>query len=415
MSLTIVEYKGQQYTVEVDDLKAKAKSLCLKTTYERGGVECEVKPQVLVKRMGSRWPGTTERFLKSQEKGRGEAPAPAPAPVPEIDVDAEVEKADAGPAPKVEVKGEGIADALADTINSALAGFKPGLDEARVLELIKSNQEVIETERVIIVRDGQPKVELPKDQILHSCMEELIDNIQCRHHSMLVGPTGTGKTHIARQVAGILGMDYSHISCSEGLSEAKVEGWLVPGEGGKFVYLPAPFVERFSKGGIFLFDEFDAADPNLCTFVNAALANGHMSVPHRLEGSEIVRHPDFVCIVACNTFGTGSDMVYVGRNQLDAATLDRFMADRIWVDYDPNVEKALVPNRHLREWGHKVRRAITKHKLRRWISMRFLMKLSEKAAFKPEKYDTEKYWVEKLTMGWKEDEKAKLGLAAEAA
>ena len=49
-------------------------------------------------------------------------------------------------------------------------------------------------------------------------------------------------------------------------------------------------------------------------------------------------HPDFRVVAAGNTFGNGADYDYVGRNQLDAASLDRFAVVR--VDYSPAIEEA---------------------------------------------------------------------------
>lgn len=39
----------------------------------------------------------------------------------------------------------------------------------------------------------------------------------------------------------------------------------------------------------------------------------------------IKQHENFICMVACNTYGTGGDLNYIGRNRLDVATLDRFI------------------------------------------------------------------------------------------
>jgi MoxR-like ATPase len=54
----------------------------------------------------------------------------------------------------------------------------------------------------------------------------------------------------------------------------------------------------------------------------------------------IQRHPDFVAIAAANTFGRGADRQYVGRYQLDAATLDRFVM-LSW-EYDSALESAIL-------------------------------------------------------------------------
>lgn len=56
-------------------------------------------------------------------------------------------------------------------------------------------------------------------------------------------------------------------------------------------------------------------------------------------------HPDCVIIASANTVGKGADMMYHGRNALDASTLKRF-AMILW-EYDTNLEYKLSP---IREW-----------------------------------------------------------------
>jgi cobaltochelatase CobS len=159
----------------------------------------------------------------------------------------------------------------------------------------------------------------------HAKFARVLKLAAARRNVLLVGPAGTGKTHLAQQVAQALGLDFAFISCSAGMSEGQLMGRLVPtGEGGKFEYLRSEFVRCYEEGGVFLFDEMDAADSNTMIVINSALANGHMAVPNRPESPVARKHPDFVCIAAANTFGTGADRQYVGRNQMDEATLDRF-------------------------------------------------------------------------------------------
>ncbi len=85
-------------------------------------------------------------------------------------------------------------------------------------------------------------------------------------------------------------------------------------------------------------------------------------------------------IAAANTFGHGADVQYVGRNQLDAATLDRFAVGTVFVDYDKNMEWALVRGildeeqaNPLAEWVWGVREAIRQHRLRRIMSTRTIL------------------------------------------
>tara|TARA_R110000824_G_scaffold75947_7_gene192594 strand:- start:2107 stop:2532 length:426 start_codon:yes stop_codon:yes gene_type:complete len=52
------------------------------------------------------------------------------------------------------------------------------------------------------------------------------------------------------------------------------------------------------------------------------------------------RHENFVPLFLANTYGQGANATYVGRNQLDAATLDRFAV--VEYDYDERWEGRIV-------------------------------------------------------------------------
>ncbi len=196
---------------------------------------------------------------------------------------------------------------------------------------------------------------------------------------LLVGPAGSGKTHLASQVARALDLPFSFNSLSAGCTESHIIGRVLPDEAGNWTYRPSPFVRAYRDGGVHLFDEIDAADPNLLVLINAALANGHLCVPFA-DMPPIKRHERAVIIAAANTFGHGADVQYVGRNQLDAATLDRFAVSTVFVDYDRDMEKALVRGilsgdeaDGLLEWAWGVREVIREHRLRRIMSTRTIL------------------------------------------
>jgi hypothetical protein len=60
----------------------------------------------------------------------------------------------------------------------------------------------------------------------------------------------------------------------------------------------------------------------------------------------IPRHENFICVCTGNTTGNESNIQYIGRNILDAATLDRFI--RLYVGYSDSLEKALLTTEALR-------------------------------------------------------------------
>ena len=233
--------------------------------------------------------------------------------------------------------------------------------------------------------------------------QEVLTAAMCGLNILLVGPAGCGKTHLAHQVAEALGRPFASIGCTAGMSESALMGWMLPSEGGAFAYTPSDFVTMYENGGVFLFDEIDAADPNTLLFVNQALANGSFYLPQRKGQSKVSRHPDFVCLAAANTFGTGANMTYAGRERLDEATLDRFRAGTVMLDYDTRFEKSVIDGDVL-SWGHKVRRKIAESRLSRVMSTRFLLDATKlKRAGRTLEQIQNTYFV-----GWKTDEKAKV-------
>lgn len=124
------------------------------------------------------------------------------------------------------------------------------------------------------------------------------------------------------------------------------------------------FRKAYENGGLFLFDEIDASYPQAVLAFNAALANDYMDFPDK----RVQRHKDFYCIAAANTYGQGADRQYIGRNQLDAASLDRF----VFLDwkYDENLERDLAGNEEWSNYVQKVRKLINLNKIRHVVSPR---------------------------------------------
>lgn len=85
-----------------------------------------------------------------------------------------------------------------------------------------------------------------------------------------------------------------------------------------------------------LLDELDNGHPGLLTELNQALALDICAFPDGM----VVRHARFRFVTTGNTYGTGGGRQYVGRQALDAATLDRLVT--IDVPVDENLETRLA-------------------------------------------------------------------------
>lgn len=192
----------------------------------------------------------------------------------------------------------------------------------------------------------------------HFQFPELIKILATKLNVYLVGPAGSGKTTAAINCAKALGIPFHFTGAIA--SEFKLTGFI--NAQGQIV--STEFRKAYESGGLFLFDEIDASYPQAVLAFNAALANDYMDFPDK----RVERHKDFYCIAAANTFGQGADRQYIGRNQLDAASLDRF----VFIDwkFDENLERELAANEDWVNFVQEVRRVIAELKIRHIVSPR---------------------------------------------
>lgn len=241
----------------------------------------------------------------------------------------------------------------------------------------------------------------------HAVYDRAFSIVRHRKPLMLVGPAGTGKSHLARQLADDLGLTFGYLPCTEGTSEHNLLGRLVPtGAQGEFKYRRPDFLRAYEEGGVFLLDEMDRCNANMLACINGLLANGHASVPDRYDIPYANRHPDFILIVACNTWGHGADRQYCGANQLDGSTLDRFALYKLFVDYSTELEAALCPAAEIRDFFQEARRLMRESRIERVISTRML----EEAYFmhKAEGWSLETI-KDQFFADWSADERNKVG------
>lgn len=231
-------------------------------------------------------------------------------------------------------------------VTVALQGASDARDLSRTVERgLSALQERFEAmerpTRVEIVSGGVVK---PVEGLAHAMLPTLIRCLSAKLHVWLAGPSGSGKTHGAEQAAQALGLSFE----LQGAMTMAHELTGFVDAGGR--YHETPFVRAFRNGGLILLDELDAGSNEALLALNAALANGIMSLP----SGEVVRaHADFRCIGAANTFGAGATSEYVGRTRIDAAFLQRFGARLAW-GYDLKLERVMSGNP---EWCARVQKA----------------------------------------------------------
>jgi len=254
------------------------------------------------------------------------------------------------PQPTSQPTGTSLADMVFETVRARrdelLEGVELGSVQRKVLHIVRPDLTHVEVE-------GQ-----------HQTFEDLLLVVSQRDHVMLVGPAGTGKTSGAKSVAQALGLRWSYWASNPRVTASALMGFMdANGQ-----YVRTQFREAYEHGGVFILDEVDNAAPDLLTALNGAIENGTASFPDGL----VERHPDFVVVATANTYGKGADRIYSGRQQLDGATLDRFIVLN-W-GYDLDLERQLAPVDAWTDYVQAVRQVVEANTIREVVSMRAAIK-----------------------------------------
>lgn len=159
-----------------------------------------------------------------------------------------------------------------------------------------------------------------------------------RQPIMLIGPAGTGKSHLCTQVAEYLEIPYGETPMTPGATRGDLLGRMTANPDEPFIL--SQFAEIYSGGGVFNFEEIDAADPGMLLVLNNALAGS--SLFNSANGQRYGRSADFVAMSTANTFGLGANKEHTGRERLDSATIDRWRMGRIFLPLDETVEEGIL-------------------------------------------------------------------------
>jgi len=258
-------------------------------------------------------------------------------------------------------------------------GMHDGMDVDKVLAMIDEHSKVTMSGVADLIRkyaaDTKPTtIEIKRggktiskpNGLVHEKLPRIFKALLRGDRVMLVGGAGSGKTYMAQQLQEMLGKAFKQKNYALGMTGSLFQAYEVKGYmDANGNYVESSFVKCFRDGGLMLFDEIDGSNPQALVALNASLENEQSDFPCGI----VKRHKNFRIIACANTFGKGADREYVGRSQLDGATLDRFKPT-ISLDYDEKLERAIASDSNFTKIVQKLRKATYDLRIRYIISPR---------------------------------------------
>lgn len=214
----------------------------------------------------------------------------------------------------------------------------------------------------------------------------IVRNIIKKKNTILIGPTGTGKTELIFEVANQLGLEcntYDMGAMQDPLTDLLGTHRLVNGNS---VFDTAKFVSDIQKPGIILLDELSRA-PQMAMNILFPCLDSRRELRLDIADSNTERkvkvHPECVFIATANI---GAD--YSGTQDIDAALLNRFLP--LQLDYMPQeIEAHVLEVRggvsaaaayHISEIAAEIREAYKADSITKSISTRETINIAEMVA-----------------------------------
>ena len=224
----------------------------------------------------------------------------------------------------------------------------------------------MEAKKSIVI--SSPKAPDPIDVgIQHYLFPKLVRYLSYGKIPFLVGPAGSGKTAACQAAAKALDLSFEYLSINQQTSQPQIMGY----NAADGRYIETGFYRIYTKGGLWLGDELDGGLPGIIKVINAPIENGMAS----FGSSMYDMHEDTHFVFAANTYGKGADGMYVGANQLDGSTLNRFVTME-W-EYDWNLASHICQNEEIVGYIRKLHEIASDLKLKVIIGMRDAKNLSD--------------------------------------
>ncbi len=155
-------------------------------------------------------------------------------------------------------------------------------------------------------------------------VERIVRSLFYFKQCALIGPTGTGKTHIVYLIGDLMGLPIWEVNCGLQTSSYDLIGRFVGL--GKENWIDGQVTTWLKKGGILYIDEANMMKQDVATRLNPVLdTRGHLVLTEK-DNEVVPRHKFAYCIIAMNPFSTE----FAGTKKLNAAFRRRMS---VWINF----------------------------------------------------------------------------------
>lgn len=208
--------------------------------------------------------------------------------------------------------------------------------------ILPSLDENIPFEKRLEELERRMKEKEVQGEIYHKKVKQIAIDLMEGDWPYLWGPSGTGKSHMVKQVADLLGMKF--MKAGKITEPYSILGYNDPQ--GRYRITPTFMAALY--GYLLSLDEFDNGNPDTQVVLNdiySELLNKMEEPNERCEvmfGDDVPVdiHPNFRMIAAGNTSGEGENSVFSSRGKIDESIQERMTP--IFIDYDDRVEEQIL-------------------------------------------------------------------------
>jgi nitric oxide reductase NorQ protein len=226
------------------------------------------------------------------------------------------------PKERTVLSSEGAGVKLNITISKTKLAERPELFEKYSVESYDLSQgQVFSDKFKALIPKGTPEYVDRGEKYVERIIRALYHFKQCA----LIGPSGTGKTHIVYLVAEIAGLPLWEINCGLQTSSYDLFGRYVGL--GKDNWIDGQIVSWCRNGGILYLDEANMMKQDVATRLNPVLdTRGHLVLTEK-DNEIIPRNPAGYVVISMNPYSAE----FAGTKPLNAAFRRRMS---VWIDFD---------------------------------------------------------------------------------